>query len=258
VNPVTAQRAPTSRSAAPSPAAIVRAYRQVRQRFQEGRARVGDAGWRKWWYTIGIGTIGMGVLMVALVRITQRLVERGSLEREPDFLLWLAANGPFSFSTAVFFQAFGTDITLGILIILTAGIAAWNRRSLTALSLISGWVVVDVVVRFGWLIWARARPYILHGGVPGPAFHAFPSGHTGKTFAVYGLLTFLWLRASQSIVERAVALILFFFVAVVVPIGRLSMGVHWPSDVMAGFVIGAVWLGVLVYARRYEAIAVQR
>jgi undecaprenyl-diphosphatase len=229
-----------------------RVFRLVRERFREGRAQIGEANWRAWWRTVLIGAAGLVVLMIILVKFAQQLVARGTLAREPDFLMWLGANGPFSFSTAVFFQAFGTDITLVILIILTAGIAAWARRPLTALSLIVGYVVLDLVVRFGWGIWDRSRPKVLMEGLVAPSFHSFPSGHTGKTVVIYGFLTYLWWRASRSTLERILAVLLLFFISVVVPIGRLSMGVHWPSDIVAGFTIGLVYLCVLLYALRYE------
>jgi undecaprenyl-diphosphatase len=41
-------------------------------------------------------------------------------------------------------------------------------------------------------------------------------------------------------------------VAVVVPLGRLSMGVHWPSDIIAGWIIGLFWLIVLASGLRLE------
>jgi undecaprenyl-diphosphatase len=183
------------------------------------------------------------------------LVASGELDWEAAYLRALETDGPFSFSTAVWFQTFGTDITLWILITLTAGIATWAGRPIAALSIVLAYVVLDPIVRLGWLSWDRARPQVLYDGFASPGFHAFPSGHTGKTFAVYGVLIYLWIRSAPGWIEKALAFLLLAFIALVVPFGRMSMGVHWPSDVIAGWLLGAIWLLFLIWAMRYEQTA---
>jgi undecaprenyl-diphosphatase len=75
---------------------------------------------------------------------------------------------------------------------------------------------------------------------------SFPSGHAAGTAAVYGVLALLLLRADATaapdralprrVVPAAVAAILAFVVAVAV--SRVVLGVHFPSDVVAGLVLG--------------------
>jgi undecaprenyl-diphosphatase len=195
----------------------------------------------------------MALVMLAFVQAGKALVASGALAWEADFLRGLETGGPFSFSTAVWFQTFGTDITLWILILLTSGIAVWAGRPIAALSILLAYCVVDPIVRLGWLSWDRARPQVLYDGFASPGFHAFPSGHTGKTFAVYGTLFYLWMRSAPGWIEKAVAGLLLAFIATVVPFGRMSMGVHWPSDVIAGWLLGAIWLLFLIWAMRYES-----
>jgi membrane-associated phospholipid phosphatase len=219
--------------------------RQLAGRFGEGRAAIGDDGWRAWLRRVAIGFAGMFALMVTLRIAAAWALDRGLLDWERDFLLWLGSDAPLGFSSAVFVQTFGSDITLVILITLTAGIAAWARLPITSLTIILAFIVPDLVGRFGWAIWDRARPDVLYDGLASPGFHSFPSGHTSKTVAVYGLLTVLWIRASASTLEKLAACVLLGIIVVVVPVGRMAMGVHWPSDVVGGMVIGAVWLAVL-------------
>ncbi|HSK20466.1 MAG TPA: phosphatase PAP2 family protein [Longimicrobiales bacterium] len=235
--------------------AAAKLFRQLSGRFREGREAVGDEAWRRWWRRMALGAAGMLVLRVTLRYAAVWALANGWLDWEAGFLLWLGSDAPLGFSTAVFLQTPGSDPTLVILIALTAGIAAWVRRPLVSLSIVLSALVPDLVGRFGWLIWSRARPDLLYEGVASPGFHAFPSGHTSKTVAVYGFLTLLWLRASGSMAERVLAILLLGVIAVVVPVGRMAMGVHWPSDVMAGFVIGTVWLAILSRADRPPAVA---
>jgi membrane-associated phospholipid phosphatase len=80
---------------------------------------------------------------------------------------------------------------------------------------------------------------------PGHRRGAFPSGHS----ATIALLAGVWaLTASRNSV-RWVALT----VAAVVGISRMAVGVHWPSDVLAGLALGWVsaWLG-LRWGKRFS------
>lgn len=219
--------------------------RELARRFREGRAVIGDIVWRRWLHRMALRFAAMFVLMLGLRFLAEWALMRGLLTWESGFLLWLGSDAPIAFSTAVFLQTLGSDFTLIILVGLTAGIAAWARRPIACLSILLAAAVPDLVGRFGWLIWSRARPDILYEGMASPGFHSFPSGHTSKTFAVYGILTLLWIRASDSMLEKLAAATLLALIVMIVPLGRMAMGVHWPSDVLGGLVIGAAWLSAL-------------
>lgn len=71
---------------------------------------------------------------------------------------------------------------------------------------------------------------------------SFPSGHTSRIFAVAALLslTFRWSVRFGS-----------FGVAILTGLSRIYLGVHWPSDVLAGAVLGIVLAVVLaLFARK--------
>ncbi|HBS58636.1 MAG: phosphatase PAP2 family protein [Bacillota bacterium] len=77
---------------------------------------------------------------------------------------------------------------------------------------------------------------------------SFPSGHSMVSFAFYGLLFYLahinlprtWLRA-------ALLLLIGAFI-ILVGISRIYLGVHYPSDVVAGFAAGGAWLAGCIVA----------
>jgi undecaprenyl-diphosphatase len=213
---------------------------------------MGAEAWRAWSRTVAAGAGLLLLLLIALLAAGQYLLRIGALEWETAFLVRLGESGPFGFADAVFFQTLGSDPTLVVLVAATAAVAAWCRKPATALSIVLAPVVVDLVGRLGWTLWHRARPDVLYDGLASPGFHSFPSGHTSKTTATWGLLAMLWIAASRSTVERVVVGLLLLLVVVVVPLGRMSMGVHWPSDIAAGFLLGAAWLVVLRVALRHE------
>jgi membrane-associated phospholipid phosphatase len=186
-----------------------------------------------------------------MVKIGMALEAGGRLKWEADFLRTIEKRA-FGFSSAVWFQTFGTDITLWILLLVTVGLSAWRGRPLSALSIILSYAVIDLVVRYGWASWARDRPDIIAQGIARPGFHSFPSGHTGKTLCIYGLLGYIWIRASKSWIERVFVVLIISSIALVVPLGRMRMGVHWPSDIMGGYILGLAWLAILIWALRNE------
>lgn len=71
---------------------------------------------------------------------------------------------------------------------------------------------------------------------------AFPSGHATAAFAI-ALGLFLWNRRAGTI-----ALIL----ATIISVGRIAVGVHYPSDVIGGAVLGSVvsWIGWMMFVRK--------
>jgi undecaprenyl-diphosphatase len=81
-------------------------------------------------------------------------------------------------------------------------------------------------------------------------FSAFPSGHVVHTVFAYGLLALWWMGATRSRGERVVAGLFAVAAVVTVALGRLRLGAHWPSDVAAAAVIGAVWLAAVAHAVR--------
>ncbi|MBI4410633.1 MAG: phosphatase PAP2 family protein [Gemmatimonadetes bacterium] len=237
-------------SARPHVWAAAAAWAHVSQRFREGWRLLPARDRRRWSRTI-IG--GYGVLVVVsllLLVATKWALARGLLAWEAGVLRDWIETLPVSFSTAVWIQVFGSDITLAILVSCTAGVAAAARRPLRALSILAAYVLIDPVIRLVWLLWGRARPTVIMDGAAAPGFASFPSGHVAKTLAVYGILAYLWGAASRSAAERTLAGALPIGIGGLVMIGRLRMGAHWPSDVLAGTLLGILWLLLLIIALR--------
>ena len=218
-----------------------------------------DRGWRAtpararitWAKTVLIGLAATFITLFALIAYGKyRLGHDGRFTWEVQLLSKLEEYSPVGFSGAVWFQTFGTDIVLVIVVCTAASIAMWRERPLLGLTIFLSMIVMDAVVRIGWMSWERLRPDIIAQGIARPSEHSFPSGHTSKTLAVYGLLIAQWFKASHSVVEKGVAVLIALTIALIVPFGRVRMGVHWPTDVMGGWLIAAVWLFFLLWALR--------
>jgi membrane-associated phospholipid phosphatase len=85
----------------------------------------------------------------------------------------------------------------------------------------------------------RPRPALPHLSVHASGY-SFPSGHAGGAASVYLPLAVLLLSNRRPAVRRG-AVILAVTVCVLVSISRVVLGVHFPSDVIAGLALGAAF-----------------
>lgn len=71
---------------------------------------------------------------------------------------------------------------------------------------------------------------------------SFPSGHSVSAFLFYGLLVYLiWNTKLRRVVKIVIAIFL-FVLAILIGCSRIYLGVHYTTDVIAGFCIGFAWL----------------
>src|SRR4029079_7138266 len=70
---------------------------------------------------------------------------------------------------------------------------------------------------------------------------SFPSGHSMLSAAVYLTLGGLLARCQSSLLLKAHVLAWASVLTFLVGVSRVFVGVHWPSDVLAGWAAGAAW-----------------
>lgn len=83
---------------------------------------------------------------------------------------------------------------------------------------------------------------------------SFPSGHAMGAALTYGTLGVLAADIAPNRAAKACLLGLAIFVTLLVGISRIYLGVHWPSDVMAGWCAGFAWAALCFLAMRHAGI----
>jgi len=92
------------------------------------------------------------------------------------------------------------------------------------------------------LFFDRERPSIFEWGTHA-ASSSFPSGHAMSATVVYGTVAYLLARLQKHAWSRTITLILAVVMIVLICLTRLYLGVHYPSDVLGGIIIGLAWSG---------------
>jgi undecaprenyl-diphosphatase len=160
-------------------------------------------------------------------------------------LYWFTAwRSPWLNETLLMLTRLGDFVIVASLVLLAAGCFLVARRIRFA----------GVIALIGLLAWGidygvklavdRPRPNISTALADPPALPSFPSGHALGTMAVYGTLGLLLGR----IVPRLAYLFVItgIGISLVVGLTRVMIGVHYPFDVLAGWLAG---LMLLVLAR---------
>jgi undecaprenyl-diphosphatase len=138
------------------------------------------------------------------------------------------------------FTALGST---GVLTVVTLAVVGWllfsGKRRTAGFILVAvvGGVVMSSLLKLGF---ARPRPDIVPHAMA-TFTNSFPSGHAMMSAVVYLTLGDLLARSQRSVALKVYLMSLALFLTLLVGLSRIYLGVHWPSDVLAGWAVGASW-----------------
>ncbi len=138
----------------------------------------------------------------------------------------------------------GTSFVVYPAVAIAAALAVHRSRRALAAVLVLDTIVVQVADFILKLVFSRARPRLFEK-VALPGDYSFPSGHAMAAMGVYGVvaavLIALYPRARRVVIVAAILLI------ALIGFSRIYLGVHWPFDVVGGFLGGVPPLVVSVH-----------
>ncbi|HEU0065628.1 MAG TPA: phosphatase PAP2 family protein [Sphingomonas sp.] len=136
--------------------------------------------------------------------------------------------------------ALGGGTILTIVVLVASGLMLVHRHAMTALLLVvatvSGAQGVQVLKR----VFARMRPDVVDHIVQ-VSGNSFPSGHSADSAIVYLTLAGLATQVVRGVAVRRYIVGIAIFLVGAIGVSRVYLGVHWPSDVLAGWSFGTLW-----------------
>lgn len=196
-----------------------------------------------------LATLGFAACaLYAFVKVADEVLEgdAGSLDRS----ILLALRDPNNLSDPLgppWFEEMMRDFTAlgstGVLTLLTLVVLAFlmmtgkrHAALLVAVS-VAGGTALSQVMKWGF---DRPRPDLVPHGVA-VYTQSFPSGHAMLSAVVYLTLGALLARTQARIRVKVFLLAVAATLTVIVGVSRIYLGVHWPTDVLGGWMLGAAW-----------------
>lgn len=226
--------------------AIARAAKQTWRTFFDDARALPRGTWWRWLITMLIGWAVCAAISVAVTKLGQKW-DGQWLGAWDERTLRSIERGRVSFQNAILLESPGNLIYMIPLVVCVAVVAIRWRRPVFAVTVVASYVIARAIVIVGWSLWDRPRPTLIAEGVAAPPLHSYPSGHIVLAMSVYLPLAYAWGRASKSNVERAIAMLLAITWCAAAGYARVRLGSHWPSDVIAGGVLGLAWAAVVIF-----------
>lgn len=187
-------------------------------------------------------------LLLLFAKIAEDVVEKESGSIDRAILVGLRVPGNLSepIGPAWLASAFRDITSLGgptVIMMVTVIVVAYlfidgrNRlASLVALSIASG-AIVEKLMKLGF---DRPRPDVVPHLVSVHSL-SFPSGHAMLSAITYVTIGALLARAQSRRRVQVYVLCVGILLSFLIGVSRVYLGVHWPTDVLAGWTVGAIW-----------------
>jgi undecaprenyl-diphosphatase len=218
----------------PARGLFYRALRWAADRFQSAYTVLG--------LFLSVGLLATTLAMSAFVWLSRRVAAGYTQQFDVSVMRTMERfHTPGMDVAALEVTALGSFLVVGVLAAV-ASTLLWtsdHRYSVVLLWVaIVGGSVLNLILKAGF---DRPRPEVFAWRVDYAGQASFPSGHAMLSMVVYWTLAYLVSRLERPRLLRVLTWISALLLIVLVGASRVYLGVHYPSDVLAGFVIGFVW-----------------
>lgn len=202
----------------------------------------------KFWHTETCRILAIAGLLLAFGLIADAVMEGSTSAFDRYVILALQSGGnPSDPIGPQWVQEMARDVTalgsfaiLGIILVAVVGYLLLARKRVAAwlvLAAVLGGVTLNSSLKFGF---ARPRPDFVAPAVK--VFTAsFPSGHAAMSAIAYLTFAALLARTTRSRALRIYFVIVGITLTLLVGVSRVYLGVHYPTDILAGWCIGSAW-----------------
>jgi len=202
---------------------------------------------------IGFLIISILVAGMIFVSLAEDLVNQETLSTiDPIFGSWLVTH-----TTLPGDHVFAAITFLGNALIISAGtglIGFWLARQrnwkklILLFSSVAGGALLNLVLKN---IFQRSRPTIPGAYMVETGF-SFPSGHSMVSLIFYGVIAYLALSYIKSKKWKVFITVITLMICALIGFSRLYLGVHFLTDVLAGWAAGGLWLAVCIFGDLWQ------
>lgn len=195
-----------------------------------------------YYITIAVAIVLFVIGLNAFVELTDELAENELEPFDRSVTAWVVS---FRSDSLTPFFRFMTEMgdVIGYIVISVAIAAyfyfrhrSWRFIVQTLLVLLLSTVCNVVLKR----VVNRARPAAEH--LVSVNTLSYPSGHSMSAMAFYGFLIYLCFQMTMHRVVRTLLVVVLVFTILSIGLSRIYLGVHFPSDVAAGYIGGFIWI----------------
>jgi undecaprenyl-diphosphatase len=230
--------------------------RQPESSPTRGRSRVlwdvvfGGVRWvaahaRNAYTTFGILILGglfVGVLLsYGFARIASKVVSGDTTGFDESAMRFMGEHQvPWISNMMVEFTMLGTGSVVAMIVAVSA-LFLWlydykNSATLLLVTTLGG-LLLNTVLKVGF---DRPRPQFFEWGTHAMT-SSFPSGHAMSAAIVYPTVAYLAARLQKTHLARVITMAITAILVALICLSRVYLGVHYPSDVAAGVVVGLAW-----------------
>lgn len=161
--------------------------------------------------------------------------------------------GPAWVETALIdVTSLGSSFVLGLVVLIITGYLLLEARYLTAVMVLATSISGEIINEILKLLFERPRPTVVPH-LRNVVSASFPSGHAMQSAIIYLTLGALLMRVVEGRITKIYCMGVAIFLTLIVGITRVYLGVHYPTDVVAGWLLGFLWASITWLAtRRFE------
>lgn len=156
-----------------------------------------------------------------------------------ELMIKLMSSGMTNFM--LFMSHLGSAITL---IVLTIAFILLLKNKTNSKFIAINLVLVFVINRILKLVIARPRPEVLQ--IVQESGYSFPSGHSMVATGFYGFLIYLIYKEVKNKKIKYPLIVFLAILILLIGISRIYLGAHYATDVIGGWIIGAVYLAFFI------------
>lgn len=216
--------------------------------------------WGKWvvpyaalWITMAVGGLIVVVLALLGAEVYDNVVDEAGLANldKPALALAKDLRTPELNAAVTGFTNIGGSVGMPILASVLTAWLTWVNRTWRPIILVCGAAAVSITATtFSKNLVGRTRPDFIHAVPPYETSPSFPSGHALNSTVVIGVLVYLTCLQLKNTSARVAVIAAGLVFVVAMGLSRVFLGHHWMTDVIAAWLLGLAWLGIVVLAHR--------